>query len=588
VGLVREGPRCRCLRRGPLTFIVYGDVIGREGPLASEEVLQRYVAAGSACVDDLDGAFALVALHSDERTVLVATDRLNGLKCFVEETADAFHVVSSLRFLPRRSRSFDRVAMVSFLSNAAVYGGRTVFEDVRVLARASLHVVSHRGVSSSTYHAFRFDGAASRRHPTDLRDELRHVLLAAVARRCVGADEVYLSLSGGNDSTALLGCLTHLGHEGVRCFSYAELPNATGSDAAVALRVAATAGVEHRVLPAFDGDLDRFLDRNVELGECRANLCLEIDAWDRLRNEVPRNALVLTGDSWFGWSRDDELPTAAAVLAAVPIFDSGMLRSSGGLFDLGEACASFDDERHRLISEASHANPHDTRDYLVLDQRLCHLLLPWRELFPGLLVRNPFLDREVLEFVTRLPLSYRLGERLFKETVYDICPELFGIERASYAGDPWGKVIIGSRSTVEAELRAASAIDRWVSPQGGLELLASLVDSRAFDKTGRAGSLGVQTLARNGTHGHFPRPAFVSPFQLLLRILTLRRFAGLQSPDRCCWAKRTPNRRHHRRSGAPAGGMGPTPSDCHVPATDRAKVAAPRSAMAAAHAYMVL
>jgi asparagine synthase (glutamine-hydrolysing) len=523
VAEIRTGPRCASATRGVLRLLVLGEVIGEHGPLAPEAVLDRYAAEGSACVHGLDGAFLIVAVHAERGDVVVFTDRVNALKCFVEERPDVIVLVSSLRLLPDRPRAFDAVAGVSFLTNAALLGGRTIFEGVRVLHRASVHVVAARGITYREYESFRFDVARTGCCAEDLRDELAYLVLRAVSRRLPTPAPLVLSLSGGDQSTAILGCLARLGRRDVGCFSYSYHPDDPLSEAAVSRGLASAVGFTHAHARSFSGDLDGFIDRNVERAECRANLCLELEAW-RPHADLPAEAVLLTGEGAFGWAADDGLGTTADALSAVPLYGARELGHLAARLGLGDAARLFDEELNALASAGAHADALDTRDFLVLDQRIPSLLMPWRELFPRRPVRAPLLDREILAFLTRVPATYRSGRRLFKETVYDMFPELFGRDRTSRAAEPWSDAVVRHRVALEAELRTTSSpVDGWLRPDVVCSLLNDVVQATSARQS------PVRAPRRPEGHAaaarHRGRPALASPVQLFLRIVALRRFA---------------------------------------------------------------
>jgi hypothetical protein len=486
--VVREGSTCRLLRRGPLSFVACGDPLGDAGPVRAEVLLKRYLSGGAEALCNLDGAFVLAAVHADTGAACVVTDPLHSRKAFVEQGPRSVEVVSSLGFLPPRARALDPVAVVSYLANGTLYGGRTIFTGTRVLPRASVLRLSARGLDARSYESWRFDGAFEGRPAPELREELRGLLLRAVARRAPANGAVHLSLSGGDRAAALLGCLRELGRTDVRCFSYVHGggPGAD-ADAVVAGRRAGVVGFPHMRFDAFAGELERFIERNVALGLGRANPCFEIDAWDRLREEAP-GAVILAGDDALGWKQDRRLRTAAEVRAAIPIRDSRVLRSFGPAFaPLEEAGSAFDAELEEMVREAAHADACDTRDFLDLEQRVGHLLLTWRELFPGGVVRCPLLDRELLKFLSHVPSTYRSGKRLFKEVVYEMFPELYGLESANAApvSDPWVPILGRARPALESELASTpSPLDAWLPPEGCRALLHAAVSTPTAPRAG--------------------------------------------------------------------------------------------------------
>jgi asparagine synthase (glutamine-hydrolysing) len=148
----------------------------------------------------------------------VITDRLNGRKCFVEETPESWNVVSSLNYLPKRIRSLDPIGVTSFLSNGAIYQNRTIWEGVRSLERASIYRFGPGGMERKSYWAYQFDNAFASRPQKELHRELAELLYLSAKRRVGTSEDIRLSLSGGYDSTCILGLLWKLQPRQVRCF----------------------------------------------------------------------------------------------------------------------------------------------------------------------------------------------------------------------------------------------------------------------------------------------------------------------------------------------------------------------------------
>ena len=73
----------------------------------------------------------------------------------------------------------------------------------------------------------------------------------------------FLSLSGGYDSTAILGILRYKLHmENVQCFSYihSNKPSNDG-DAYLAHKMANIAGYEHRMVQGYGGDILKWISQ---------------------------------------------------------------------------------------------------------------------------------------------------------------------------------------------------------------------------------------------------------------------------------------------------------------------------------------
>jgi hypothetical protein len=468
---VKTGNLCRRVDDPTGTLIVLGEVIGTAGPLSAEQILRQYLLAGEGTFSQLDGAFVIVFLRS-ATGVLVVTDRLNALKCFVEETPDGFDIVSSLHLLRERGRALDPIALVSFLCNGAVFCNRTMFHNVMCLPRGAVHTVSSSGPISRCYWRPQLDSAYARRLEDDLCQELSVLIEQAIRRRTSDGAPLYLSLSGGYDSACLLGFLAEQARTQTRAFSYssADAAQREGTDANVAVQMAGILGIEHFLLPSFTTDLMRLIRNNVYLGEGRANLCLEWDVWQRLQDEVSPDAVFLAGDEWLGdevaeMMDSDERASPFRAFRAARINTSVALSPFAHLFTLESAAKAFDEELGELFRSCDDGSFLNVRSRLYLELRLSCFLLPWRELFVGRrhLVRQPFLDRAILEFIAQLSSRQRLRKRVFKRMARRRFPTLFAIPRA-HQGDPfpWLRAVQRCHSLFERRTRTIECVDQYI------------------------------------------------------------------------------------------------------------------------------
>ena len=133
IDLIHAGAWCSVHEAEGLKLLLYGEVFGDEGRLDGREILSRFKLKGGECAQDFDGAYVLVFIQASQETAVVITDRLNALKCFVEETRDAIFLASSLYFLPKIQRRLDSIGVTSFLANGVVHCNRTIWEGVRSL-----------------------------------------------------------------------------------------------------------------------------------------------------------------------------------------------------------------------------------------------------------------------------------------------------------------------------------------------------------------------------------------------------------------------------------------------------------------------
>jgi hypothetical protein len=183
------------------------------------------------------------------------------------------------------------------------------------------------------------------------------------------------------------------------------------------------------------------------------------------------------------------------------------------------------------------ADPYLLRDCLYLFQRLPRLLA-WREAFaePCGAVRNPLVDREVLELRQLFPKGLTLNKRLFRDTVTELFPDLFAIDRAVagvgwYAGQ-WCRDIVRAQSGIlEKMIRSnSSPLDSYLPVEGLLRVIvqetthsgtARRLAWRARRTRGRVRKR-IRALSRRDSHALRPRRPTVDPAVFVLRAITLR------------------------------------------------------------------
>jgi len=482
-----------------------------------------YLSIGDRCVEYLDGSFVLVAIDRGAENVFVITDRVGGRQCFLDSTPDAFYLASSLTFLAPRDRVLDPVALAAFLVNGFLICGRTLFQDVRRIPRASVSTLSSRGLTSYCYWRYGFDDAYVNRSTESLREELSWLIEQAVQRRARAGEQVVISLSGGYDSPYILDCLRSLGHDSVRCFSYADAPDpGEDDDANVAKRHATQLGYAHEVIPSFSGDAVAAIWANAHYGEARAHFCFEVDAWANLRSRIPSESVILVGDESLGW-HDVPLQTTDDVLGSLGLFSSDLLATFRSPFRLDDAMSVFDAERIALASSSFDIDLHKTKDRLYLSERVANVLMPWRELFVArwCRVRSPLLDHRILEFMRHVPSVHRRGKKLFKEVAHHRFPLSYSAPRA-VGGFPyrWASALAEHQTRLERWLAAGSApLAEWIRPRECADMLRFALD-------------GLRAATRLG---HQPSSEHILAALLAIRILVLYAFAAQQteSPSSC-------------------------------------------------------
>ena len=531
-----------CDHRNQITMVLHGEVYNAKDNQA-EFLIKQFNKQGLSFSKDINGSFALLLIDPQNDTVALITDRVNSRKVFYSLYKGTSWLSTSLHLHPTTDAKLDLRGLACYLANGVVHNDRTVFDHIRILERACIHKLSRDGFHAINYWSYEFNNSYSNLDEESLRAELSELLVESVKIRLDDDSKVFLSLSGGYDATTILGILSSkLKLPEVSCFSYALGEPRSNNDAHVSKEMANCLGYGHRIVRSYKGNLLDTLGHNADLGQGLANFCDEVDAWLEMGTEfsASKSSILLVADECFGWT-DCELNSNIDVLESVSIYDFNGLhwlrnRLSEGVYrTLYEALEQ--DISYMLRRCPPSEDYHDAKDFLYLDQRLNNVILQWREFFAGkfIIVRNPFLDNAIIDFMTRIPSSLRRGKRLYIETVTQMFPQLFRIERAttdSYAPN-WKQEFRCNRHAIKKlVLSQDSKLDTIIPPEVILKLLKDKKTWHTSRFSARTLPFKVARRLLTGTPkgkrilAHFtkiPR-IVVDPTTFLKRVLVLRLF----------------------------------------------------------------
>src|SRR5215217_1589578 len=192
----------------------------------TEVILKRYAHWGTDVVSHLHGMFAFAIHERDTGRVVLARDRLGIKPLYLAETPGRLRFASTLPALLRAGdvdTSIDPVALHHYLTwHAVVPAPRTLLNGVRKLPPATVRVVEPDGSSSEhRYWEPRYERRPE--HATwsarDWEDAIEAALRTAVRRRLVADIPVGVLLSGGLDSSLIVGLLAQEGQTGLATYS---------------------------------------------------------------------------------------------------------------------------------------------------------------------------------------------------------------------------------------------------------------------------------------------------------------------------------------------------------------------------------
>lgn len=225
----------------------------------TEVVLHALVRWGESALDRFKGMFALAFFDTQTERLLLARDRL-GVKplYYFRDRKGVLVFASEIRSLlesgcvPRR---LDRRVLPDFLSQQTAPTPGTLVEGVRSLPPGHLGRFDGDTFETERYAGIpRSVGSASDGDAAEARSRLRAAMETAVDRRLVSDVPLGAFLSGGVDSTLIVGLMSRLASEPPSTFTLV-LDGHESEDVSYARRVADRFGTDHQEVRVSENDL---------------------------------------------------------------------------------------------------------------------------------------------------------------------------------------------------------------------------------------------------------------------------------------------------------------------------------------------
>jgi asparagine synthase (glutamine-hydrolysing) len=415
----------------------------------TEVLLKAYHRWGDDFVSHLYGMFAFVMVERDSGRVLLGRDRLGIKPLYVTEDAHRIRFASTLPALLAGGgldTRIDPVALHHYMTfHSVVPAPLTILRGVRKIPPASLVAIEPDGRrTTTTYWAPDFTRRADRSDwsERDWEDAVLSTLRVAVERRLVADVPVGCLLSGGVDSSLIVGLLAEAGQHGLSTFSigFESAGGVEGDEFRWSDIIAQRFDTDHhqirigtdRMLPALDAAIGAMSEPMV------SHDCV---AFYLLSQEVSRHVKVVQSGqgadevfAGYHWYPPMGSPAAATLRGAVAeyrgaFFDRDSAELAGLLGSLNTAPG---DPSERFVAEhfaragaetgVDRALRLDTTVMLVDDpvKRVDNMTMAW-----GLEGRVPFLDHELVELAATCPPNLKTahdGKGVLKQAARRVIP----------------------------------------------------------------------------------------------------------------------------------------------------------------------
>ena len=424
----------------------------------TEVVLKAYHAWGPGFVARLQGMFAFVLYERDTGRTVLARDRFGIKPLYLAETPGRLRVASTLPALLAGGgidTSIDPVALHHYLSfHAVVPAPHTILAGIRKLPPATTRVIERDGTVTDTEFwrpDFTRDPERADWSAREWEDAVLASLRSAVSWRTVADVPVGVLLSGGLDSSLVVGLLAEAGQRELSTFSigFEAAGGVAGDEFRYSDVIAREFATDHhqirigtdRMLPAL-GDAIHAMSEPMVSHDAVAFYLLsqEVSRHVKVVQSGQGADEVFAGYHWYPpmQALTDELGPGADRQALV---DRAVEAYRAAFFDRSHAemaqvvqpeYLAAGDVSGALVAQHFLGQGAETATDMALrlDSQIMLVDDPVKRvdnmtMAAGLEARVPFLDHEVLEVAARVPPELKLaqeGKGVLKEAARRVIP----------------------------------------------------------------------------------------------------------------------------------------------------------------------
>lgn len=448
----------------------------------TEVVLKAYHAWGTACVRRFNGMFAFCIHERDSGRVVLARDRLGIKPLYLADGPKRIRFASSLPALVAAGEvdtAIDPVALHHYMSfHAVVPPPHTMIKGVRKLPPATMAVFEADGTRhDETYWRLDFTRSAQdeERSFGDWEEEVIGELRKAVSRRMVADVPVGVLLSGGLDSSLIVGLLHEAGQTGLKTFSigFEEANGEKGDEFKYSDIVAKHFGTEHhqifvksrRLLDALPKTIGAMSEPMVSYDNVGFYLLSEeVSQHVKVVQSGQGADEIFAGYHWYPPLMDSNDPVADYASVFFDRDHADYAKAMGSGFVSEDFSRAFVEDHFgmagadRAVDKALRL---DTTVMLVDDpvKRVDNMTMAW-----GLEARVPFLDHELVEVAARVPPEHKLadggkgvlkaaGRKIIPAEVIDRPKGYFPVPALKYIEGPYLEMVRDALTSTKARSR---------------------------------------------------------------------------------------------------------------------------------------
>lgn len=438
----------------------------------TEAIIHAYRAYGENFVDPLRGMFAAAVWDARQQTLILARDRVGKKPLYYAQLPEGLVFASEIKALLKYEglpRSLNADALADYFVYQSIPDPLTIFQHIYKLPPGHLLIAKPDGtVRLKAYWQWNMaEAPATALSYEEATEQVRELLLEAVRLRLVSDVPLGAMLSGGVDSSAVVGMMARLARDRVKTFSIG-FSQAAYDERPYAESVAAFCGTDHQSLlvePERVGDIlprlarqydEPFADSSAlptyylcKMAREHVTVALSGDGGDEAFAGYERYHKLLNISRRVDWlpqalrypvfeGLNRALPTGfigQRTLRLVGLAPQARYQRMNALFEpetLPDLLARRGGQARLLIQDrmagwsargVPYLNQLQQADLEVYLSSTVLVKVDRASMLNSLEVRSPLLDHKLLEFTATLPPEWRLGKRILKDAVRGLIPQ---------------------------------------------------------------------------------------------------------------------------------------------------------------------
>jgi asparagine synthase (glutamine-hydrolysing) len=190
----------------------------------TEVILAAYMRWGKDCLQHFNGMFAFTIYDTQEKTIFIARDRLGIKPLYYSFQNNTLIFASEIRSVLQSNlidKNISRDALVDYLQYQTVHAPDTMIEGVSMLMPGHFIWLEKNEIQIQSYwqieKSINYDSAE--KSYKEICNDVRNLFFTAVERRLVADVPFGAFLSGGIDSSAVVGAMSQVSSQQVKTFS---------------------------------------------------------------------------------------------------------------------------------------------------------------------------------------------------------------------------------------------------------------------------------------------------------------------------------------------------------------------------------